>query len=75
MCDQLLLSAAILARWWHPVTSNIALDLLHLAMHAITYRRIAMAIKMASKQGVFSHRCCLSCDPGGRWGITEQVVA
>jgi hypothetical protein len=37
----------ILAQWWHPVASSEALDLLHRAMHTVTYPRIAMAIKMA----------------------------
>ena len=44
-------------------------------MHAVSYQRIAMTIKMASKQGVFSHRCCFACDPGVRWGKMEQLVA
>jgi hypothetical protein len=48
----------ILARWWCPVASSEALDLLHRAMCAVTYRRIAMAIKMASFVGVFVD-CCL----------------
>ncbi len=34
----------ILARWQHLVASSEALDLLHWAMHVVTYRRIAMAI-------------------------------
>jgi hypothetical protein len=53
MHDQLLLSAAIFAQWWLLVASSEALDLLHQAMHAVTYRQIAMAIKMDSKVGVF----------------------
>ena len=48
----------ILAQWRHPVASSEALDLLHRAMHAVTYGRIAMAIKMASFVGVFVD-CCL----------------
>ncbi len=50
---QLLLLAAILACWWCPVASTKALDLLHQAMPAVWYQRIAMAIKMASKVGHF----------------------
>jgi hypothetical protein len=47
-----------------------ALDLLHQAMRAVTYRRIAMAIKMTSKVGVcFAIVFC--CCPGGRWGNME----
>jgi hypothetical protein len=35
----------ILAQWWRPVASSVALDLLLWAMHAVTYRHIAMVIK------------------------------
>ena len=48
-----MLSDIILTRWQRPVASSKALDLLHRAMHAITYRRIAMAIKTATFLGVF----------------------
>ena len=66
----------MLAQWWHPIASSEALDLLHWAMCAVSYRRIAMAIEMASFVGVFFVDCCLfACCPGGRWGNTEQVVA
>jgi hypothetical protein len=44
-------------------------------MHAVTYWRIAMAIKMASFVGVFVDCCLFACCPGNRWGNTEQVVA
>jgi hypothetical protein len=40
----------------------------------VTYRRIAMVIKTASKVGVFLHSCFVCCCLGGRWGNTEQVV-
>ncbi len=53
-----IISDIILAQWRHPVASSEALDLLHLPMHAVTYRRIAMAIKMATFLGVFVD-CCL----------------
>jgi hypothetical protein len=75
MRNQLHLLAAILARWRHPVASNEALDLLHQAMCAVTYRRITMAIKMATTVGVFLYRRFVCCCPGGRWGNSEQVVA
>jgi hypothetical protein len=65
----------VLARRQRPVASCEALDLLHQAMHAVTYRRIAMAIKMASKEGVFVDCCLFACYPGGHRGDTEQVVA
>jgi hypothetical protein len=65
----------ILAQWWRPVASSEDLDLFHWAMHAVMYRRIAMAIKTASFVGVFVDCCLFACCPGGRWGNTEQVVA
>ena len=55
-----MLSERVLARWWHPVASSEALDPLHRAMHAVSYRRIAMAIETAHKVGVFSH--CFEVD-------------
>ncbi len=64
-----------LARWRCPVASSEALDLLHRANRAVTYRRIAMAIKTACFLGVFVDCCLYACCPGGRWGDTERVVA
>jgi hypothetical protein len=63
------------AQWWHPVASSEALDPLHRAMHAVSYRRIAMAIETAHKVGVFSHCFEVDCCPGVRGSDTEQVVA
>jgi hypothetical protein len=57
------------------VASSEALDLLHWAMHVVTYRHIAMAIKMASFAGVFVDCYLYACCPGGCWSNTEQVVA
>ena len=57
------------------MASSEALDLLHQAMCAVTYRHIAMAIEMAKKVGVFFDCCLFACFPGGCWGDTEQVVA
>ena len=65
----------ILARWRRPVASSEALDLLHWAMRAVMYQRIAMAIKTASFLGVFVDCCSFACCPGGCWGNTERVVA
>ncbi len=65
----------ILAQWWRPVASSKALDLLHWAMCVVKYRRITMAIKMASFVGVFVDCCLFACCPGGCWGDTEKVVA
>jgi hypothetical protein len=70
-----MLSGIILAQWRRPVASSEVLDLLHRAMHAVTYRRIAMAIKMAIFAGVFVNCCLYACCPGSCWGNTEQVVA
>jgi hypothetical protein len=69
-----MLLGIILTQWQHPVASSEALDLLHWTMHAVTYRRITMAIKMASFAGLFVDCCLYACCPGGRWGNTEQVV-
>jgi hypothetical protein len=70
-----MLSDIILAQWQRPVDSSEALDLLHWAIRAVTYRRIAMAIKTATFLGVFVDCCLFACCPGGRWGYMEQVVA
>ncbi len=75
MHDQLQRSAAILARWWHLVASNKALNLLHRAMCTVTYWCVAMAIKTATFLGAFVDCCLFACCPGSRWGDTEQVVA
>jgi hypothetical protein len=72
---QFILSDIILARWWHPVASSEALDLLHQAICAVMYWRIAMAINTACFLDVFVDCCLFACCPGGRWGDTEQVVA
>jgi hypothetical protein len=60
----------ILAQWRRPVASSEALDLLHWAMHTITYRRIAMAIKTATFLGVFVDCCLFACCRNGCWGNT-----
>ncbi len=57
------------------MASSEALDLLYQAIHAVTYRRITMAIKMACFLGVFVDCCLFACCPGSRWGNTERVVA
>jgi hypothetical protein len=75
MRDRLHLSATIVAQWWRPVAFTKALDFLHSAICAVSYRRTTTAIKMASKVGLFFCCCFVCCCPGGRWGDTEQVVA
>ncbi len=73
--SRFILSDIILTRWQRPVASSEALDLLHQAMHAVAYRRIAMAIKTASFVGVFVDCCLFACCPCASWGNTKQVVA
>ncbi len=70
-----ILSDIILAQWRRLVASSEALDLLHWAICAVTYRCIAMAIKTACFLGVFVDCCLFACYPGGRWGNLERVVA
>jgi hypothetical protein len=64
---QFMLLDIILAQWWHPVASSEAMDLLHWAMHAVTYWRIAMAIKTATFLAVFVDCCLFACCPGSHW--------
>ncbi len=49
----LLLLEQIPAQWRHPVASSEALDLLCRVMYTVSYCCIAVAIKVASKVGVF----------------------
>jgi len=42
-----------LARWRHPVASSEALDVLHREIRPASYRRIRMAIKIASNSPAF----------------------
>ena len=65
-----MLSDIILAPWWRPVASSEALDLIYQAMHVVTYRCIAMAIKTAIFLGVFVDCCLFACYPGSHWGDT-----
>ncbi len=69
-----MLLGIILAQWRCPVASREALDLLYWVMCMVTYRRIAMAIKMAIFARVFVDCCLYACCPGSRWGNTEPVV-
>ncbi len=75
MCDQLLLAAAILAQWQHPVASSKALNHLNWALRMVLYRCTAATIKTASKVVAFCHCYFVCCCLGGCRGITEQVVA
>ena len=51
------LSEHVIAQWWRPVASIETLDLLYRVMHAVSYCRIPMAIKMVSKVGVLFDYC------------------
>jgi hypothetical protein len=42
-------TAQALAQWWHRVASSEALDVIHRAMCPASYRRICMAIEIASE--------------------------
>jgi len=46
-------TAQALARWWHPVASNEALDALHQSMCPALYRRICTAIEITSDLPAF----------------------
>jgi hypothetical protein len=53
-CDnRLTLSERVLVRWWRLVAFMKATNLLHRAMRAVYYRRIAITIEMAIKVGIF----------------------
>ena len=56
------------------MASSEALDLLHLVMCAVTFWRITMATRMASKVGVFFHCCFVCCCRGGCQGNKDWVV-
>jgi hypothetical protein len=43
----------ILAQWWRPVASKVALDILHQAMRLASHWQIIIVIKMARKGGAF----------------------
>ena len=45
--------AQALARWQHPVAPSEALDVLYRAMRPASYRRIRMAIEIASDLSAF----------------------
>jgi hypothetical protein len=49
----LMLLKRVLAWWWHLVIFRTAMNLLHWAMHMLSYRCTVTAIKTASKLGTF----------------------
>jgi hypothetical protein len=73
-----MLSDIILAQWRHPVASSEALGLFYWAMCAVTYRRIAMAIKTATFLGVFAdclYVCLLPWRPLGQYVASSCPMA
>ena len=48
-----VISERMHARWWHLVAFKKATILLYWVMHAVSYRRIAVAIETASKVRTF----------------------
>jgi hypothetical protein len=71
---QSILLEQILARWRHPVASVESLNLLYRAMRAVAYRRIAMAIRMASKVGVFVIVVVLYMTPAAAGAIHSRYL-
>ena len=41
----------VITRWWRPVASGVALDMLHQAMPHVLFQSLRMAIEMASSDG------------------------
>jgi hypothetical protein len=69
MSDWVILER-VLARWRRLVASLKAMNLFHKAILPVSYGRIAMAIKMASKVGVFCIVDSVYCRHGSRQGNT-----
>jgi hypothetical protein len=73
--DQFILLAAILARWWQPVASGVALVPLHWAMRLVLYRRTTTASETAGKYDAFSLFFRLHANPVVRRGNTVRILA
>ncbi len=48
----------VVAQWWHPEASGVALDMLHWAIQAALQPCIYMAIEAACNRGAFVCYCC-----------------
>jgi len=46
----------VVARWWRPVASSVALDMLHRVMPHVLLQSLTMVIKMVHRGGAFVHR-------------------
>ncbi len=51
----------VVAQWWHPVASSVALDMLNWTMLHVLRQCLHMAIEMACVGGAFVHPCRLFC--------------
>jgi hypothetical protein len=51
----------VVAQWWRPVASGVALDMPHQAMPSVLLSRTAEAIKMANNRHAFVRHCRLFC--------------
>ncbi len=51
----------VVAQWWRPVASEVALDIPYWAMLSVLHKCTAVAIKMANDGGAFVCHCCLFC--------------
>ena len=51
----------VVAQWWRPVASNMALDILHWAVPHESLQCLRMAIEMACNGGAFIRRHRLFC--------------
>jgi len=51
----------VVARWWHPVASSVALDMLHWEMMHVLLQCLHIAIEMSSDGGAFVRRRRLFC--------------
>ena len=58
-CVRLMLSEPVLAQYRRLEASRKAVILLHRTVHMVSYRRIAMVIKMAGKVVIFFIVVCL----------------
>ena len=69
-----MLLEQVLARWWCPVASSEAMELLLRAMRAVLYRRTTTALIWPANEGVVSS-LFVACRPDSCQGDTEQVSA
>ena len=44
----------VVTKWWHPVASRVAMDMLHWAMPSVLLQRACMTIEMGRGGGTFN---------------------